>query len=83
MFQDNVVLLRRGLGQAFKENIRCFQVTAKDLMPDAWAELVCEVYALGKQSCPPDGTGADVVFPCDALAGFLGALVVFILICSL
>lgn len=48
-------------------------------MPDAWAELVCEVYALGKQSCPPDGTGTDAVFPCDALTGFLGGLLMFIL----
>ena len=52
-------------------------------MPDAGAELVRKVYALGKQGCPPGGTGADMVFPRDALTGFLGGLLVFILICSL
>ena len=83
LFQDSLILLRRGLGQALKEDIRGFQVTAKDLMPDAGAELVRKVYALGKQGCPPDGTGADVVFPCNALTGFLGGLLMFILICSL
>ena len=83
LFQDCVVLLRRGLGQAFKEDIRGFQIATKDLQPDAGVEFVRKVYALGKQGCPPDGAGADVVFPCDALAGFLGGLLVFSLICSL
>ena len=82
LFQNGVELLRRSLGQAFKEDIRNFQVAAKDLQLDAGAELVCEVYALGKQGCPPDGTGADVVFPRNALTGFLGGLVVFILVCT-
>ena len=83
LFQDSAVLLRRGLGQAFKEDIRGFQIATKDLQPDAGVEFVRKVYALGKQGCPPDGAGADVVFPCDALAGFLGGLLVVILICSL
>ena len=83
LFQDSIILPRRSLGQAFKENIRCFQVTAKDPMPDAGAEFVRKVYALGKQGCPPDGAGADVILPRNALTGFLGGLLVFILICSL
>ena len=83
LFQDSIILPRRSLGQAFKENIRCFQVTAKDPMPDAGAEFVRKVYTLGKQGCPPDRAGADVVFPRNALTGFLGGLLVFILICSL
>ena len=52
-------------------------------MPDAGAEFVRKVYTLGKQGCPPDGAGTDVIFPRDALTGFLGGLLVFILICSL
>ena len=34
---------------------------------------------MGKQGCPPDGTGTDVVFRCDALTGFPGGPLVFIL----
>ena len=83
LFQDSVIFLRRSLGQTFKERIRDIQCTAENLQPDAGVEFVRKVYALGKQGCPPDGAGADVVFPCDALAGFLGGLLVFILICSL
>ena len=71
LFQDGVVLLRRGLGQAFKEDVRGFQIAAKDLLPNAGAEVVRKVHALGKQSCPPDRAGADVIFPRDALTGFL------------
>ena len=82
MFQDSLILLWHSFGQAFKEDVWCSQITAKDLMPDAGAEFVCKVHALGKQGCPPDGTGADVVFPCDALTGFLGGLLVFILVCT-
>ena len=82
LFQDSIILPRRSLGQAFKENIRCFQVTAKDLQPNAGAEVVRKVYALGKQGRPPDGAGADVDFPRDALTGFLGDLLVFILVCT-
>ena len=79
MFQDSLILLWHSFGQAFKEDVWCSQITAKDLVPDAGAELVRKVYALGKQGCSPDGTGADVVFPCNALTGFLGGLPVFIL----
>lgn len=79
LFQDGVVLLRPGLGQALKEDVRGFRIAAKDLMSDAGAEFIRKVYALGKQGCPPDGTGADVVFPCDAFTGFLGGPLVFIL----
>ena len=79
LFQDVVILLRPGLGQALKEDVRGFQIAAKDLMSDAGAEFIRKVYALGKQGCPPDGTGTDAVFPCDALTGFLGGLLMFIL----
>ena len=56
-----------------------FKSPRRTCRPDAGAELVCEVYALGKQGCPPDGTGTDVVFRCDALTGFPGGPLVFIL----
>ena len=82
LFQDSAVLLRRGLGQAFKEDVRGFQIAAKDLLPNAGAEVVRKVHALGKQSCPPDRAGADVVFPRNALTGFLGGLVGFIFVCT-
>ena len=83
LLQDGVVILRRSLGQTFKERVRDIQYTAENLQPNAGAEFVREVYALGKQGRPPDGAGADMVLPSDALAGLFGGPVVFKMICSL
>ena len=83
LLQDGVVFLWLGLGQTFKECVRDIQYTAENLQPNTWAEFVREVYALGKERRPPDGAGADMVLPRDALTGLFGGPVVFILICSL
>ena len=79
LLQDGIVFLWLGLGQAFKERVRDIQYTAENLQPNAGAEFIREVYALGEQRRPPDGAGADMVLPCDALTGFFGGPVVFIL----
>ena len=83
LLQDGVVILRRGLGQTFKERVRDIQYAAENLQPNTGAEFIREVYALGEQGRPPDGAGADMVFPRDAFTGLFGGPVVFILICSL
>ena len=49
------------------------------MQPNTGVEFVREVYALGKQSRSPDGAGADMVLPRDALAGLFGGSLVFIL----